>query len=82
MDWTVKDEHKKMWTQTDKQNNYHAYFLTSDDFCPFDWDLNQTQLYGRKTTIGGGGGGVAVPGGGLFHMQEAGLLLGNLELNA
>ena len=29
----------------------------------------------------GGGGEVAVPGGG-FHMQEAGLLLGNFELNA
>lgn len=70
-----------MLTQTDTKNSYHAYFLTSDDFCPFDWDIHQTHLYGRKTTIGGGGGGVAVPGGG-FHMQEAGLLLGNLELNA
>ena len=29
----------------------------------------------------GGGGGVAVPGG-EFHIQEAGLLLGNFELNA
>ena len=35
----------------------------------------------RLTGVGGGGGKVAVPGGG-FHMQEGGLLLGNLELNA
>ena len=63
-----------MWTQTDKQNNYHAYFLTSDDFCPFDWDINQTQLYGRKTTIGGGGGGVAVPGGGIVPYARGGVV--------
>ena len=63
-----------MWTQTDKQNNYHAYFLTSDDFCPFDWDINQTRLYGRKTTIGGGGGGVAVPGGGIVPYARGGVV--------
>lgn len=50
-----------MLTQTDKQSNYHAYSLTSDDFYPFDWDVNQNQLYGRKTTIGGGGGGGGLP---------------------
>ena len=63
-----------MWTQADKQNNYHAYFLTSDDFCSFDWDINQTQLYGRKTTIGGGGGGVAVPGGGIVPYARGGVV--------
>lgn len=49
-------------------------FLTSDDFCPFDWDINQTHLYGRKTTIGGGGGGVAVPGGGIVPYARGGVV--------
>ena len=83
--------HTKTLTQDGKQNNNHAYFLTFDDFCPFDWVVNQPQLDGHKTTIGGWGRGGVRGGGGTkdmivvpeegFHMQEMGMMFGNLELN-
>ena len=57
-------------------------FLTSDDFCPFDWDINQTHFMGARPRLAGVVGELPFREGGLFHMQEAGLLLGNLELNA